>query len=142
MQGSNILFLTNCHATPWQAHMHRKDVHMSFLDCSPSQWYQATRAQNVQGAIGTFSNATLEAPAMSEQRTFERDPLAALCRVYGCGYVHSESSATSVPRVALAELRVPVDSKFPLRSGSERVEVQCCDAQQLSMAMQDANGRV
>jgi hypothetical protein len=85
VQGSSLLFLTNCHATPWQAHLHRKDVHMSFLDCSPLQWFEATKAQNVQGAIGTFSSATSRAANISEQVAFEKDPLAALCDVYGCG---------------------------------------------------------
>ena len=66
MQGSHILAITNCHATPWQAHMHRKDVRMSFLDCSPTFWYQGTKAQNVPGAIGTFiMEDTSEAPEMS-----------------------------------------------------------------------------
>lgn len=67
--------------------MHRKDVRMSFLDCSPTFWYQGTKAQNVEGAIGTFiMEDTSEALEMSEQRAFESDPLGSLCRVYGCGY--------------------------------------------------------
>lgn len=90
VQASNILFLTNCHATPWQAHMHRADIHMAFLDCSPAQWFQATRAQNIKGTIGTFSSDTSAAPTLSEQRTFEKDPLASLCRVFGCRCVPDE----------------------------------------------------
>ena len=82
LQGSDILFLTNCHATPWQAHMHRADVRMSFLDCSPSQWFQATRAQNIEGVVGTFVSDTSVAPTMSEQRTFEQDPLSALSLIH------------------------------------------------------------
>lgn len=82
VQGSGILFLTNCHATPWQAHMHREDLSMTFLDCSPPEWLEATRAQNAPGSIGTMM--VTDSRFRDEQRAFEADPLHALCKVYGC----------------------------------------------------------
>lgn len=83
VQGSSLLFLTNCHATPWQAHMHRKDVTMTFLDCSPPEWFDATRSQNSPGTIGEIAAAAGE--VRDEQRAFEADPMLSLCQVYGCG---------------------------------------------------------
>eukprot|EP00892_Ulva_mutabilis_P007770 jgi/Ulvmu1/5365/UM022_0159.1 len=80
--GSAVLFLTNCHATPWQAHMHRKDIMMTFLDCSPPEWFEATRAQNVPGSIGMM--AEISSAYRDEQRAFEADPEQALCSIYGC----------------------------------------------------------
>lgn len=64
--------------------MHRDDLLMTFLDCSPPEWFEATRAQNVPGSIGTMVDA--RSGFRDEQRAFEADPLHALCRVYGCGY--------------------------------------------------------
>lgn len=82
VQGSSLLFLTNCHATPWQAHMHRQDVSMTFLDCSPPEWFNQTRAQNAPGAIGVTAVPDLQ--FRDEQRAFEADPMHWLCHAYGC----------------------------------------------------------
>lgn len=34
---TSVLFLTQCHATPWYSHLHHP-VPMRFLDCSPPGW--------------------------------------------------------------------------------------------------------
>lgn len=114
VQGSSLLFLTNCHATPWQAHMHREDVQMTFLDCSPPEWFEAARAQNTPGSIGV--TAVAGGGFRDEQRAFEADPMHWLCDSYGCGCdlwttePHSETLKRWVPIAGCSDVLLEVNT--------------------------------
>jgi hypothetical protein len=58
-------------------------------------WFQGTRQQNVEGAIGTFHTEHSVASGLTEQALFEQDALGALCRVYGCRYASMAFKASS-----------------------------------------------
>lgn len=107
----HVLAMTNCHATPWQAHVHR-DEDMTFLDCSPRGMQAAVMANARPRTIGVFYVAEAEAAGMcvvhgaaswqcdaarrglNEQQVVLADPLHHLCRVFGCGHVASHGIAT------------------------------------------------
>lgn len=85
VQGSHVLFLMNCHATPWQSHLHAPTIDLSFLDCSPPGYHAAVMQQNAAGSTGLVHVAQSPAAA-SEQATFFSDPQGHLCRMFGgCG---------------------------------------------------------
>jgi hypothetical protein len=110
MQGTHVLFLTPCHATPWHAHMHNPGAQMTFLDCSPSGLHRAVVAQNTPLATGLFHLAdgvaghSTAGQAWDEQRVFEAAPLDHLCRVFGCS--RCAAVRRGVPRRAASPRRV------------------------------------
>lgn len=98
VQGSQVLFLTNCHATPWQSHIHRPDVTLTFLDCSPPGQHPAVLLMNSRHSTGVF-NVAEGRDAQTEQDAFFADPLQ-LCDVYGgCtgGLSSADRSTLTVP---------------------------------------------
>jgi hypothetical protein len=85
MQGSHVLFLMNCHATPWQSFFHNSEVTFSFLDCSPLGVHPQVMAQNAASSTGLFAVAAQNSNE-NEQERFFRDPEGELCRIFdGCG---------------------------------------------------------
>lgn len=89
--GTSVLFLTPCHATPFYSHLHRS-IPMRFLDCSPPQHAAATAALNKQeqawlrlppacaassddGSSGNRSSG-VTTMQLSQRQCFERDPAA------------------------------------------------------------------
>jgi hypothetical protein len=90
-QGSHVLFVTNCHATPWQAHIHRRDVQLSFLDCSPPGHHPAVLALNAPGSSGLFHTASKDS-STSEQDVFYAAPDAQLFHVFGQGNAPSQTA--------------------------------------------------
>ena len=91
-----MLFLTNCHATPWQSHIHRPDITLTFLDCSPPGQHSAVLRQNCARSTGVFEIA-MEADELNEQDTFFAAPLQHLCRTYG------GCSSTNTPGAAISD---------------------------------------
>jgi hypothetical protein len=82
LQGSHVLFLTNCHATPWQSVIHASDITLSFLDCSPPGYHKAVLRQNSMLSTGLFHVAT-GSDNISEEEVFFRAPEEQLCHVFG-----------------------------------------------------------
>ena len=96
LQGSHVLFLTNCHATPWQSHIHRQDITLTFLDCSPPGQHPAVLRQNSARSTGVFKVAA-KMDELNEQDTFFAAPLQHLCRTYG------GCSSTNTPGAAISD---------------------------------------
>lgn len=82
LQGEHVVFLTNCHATPWQSHFHAPEATFTFLDCSPPGLHRAVLDVNAPLATGVF--ATAEGGATrSEEHTVLKDPAGHLERIFG-----------------------------------------------------------
>lgn len=82
LQGEHVLFLLNCHATPWQAYFHAPKATFTFLDCSPPGLHRAVLDANAPLATGVFAVAEADAAANEEGAVFE-DPGGHLQRVFG-----------------------------------------------------------
>ena len=98
-----MLFLLNCHATPWQAHLHRQDLRLTFLDCAPQGYAQDVLAMNEPGsacrfACGGPADSLEQEWHETEQRRFWIDPLHHLCTAYGvCGGDNGSTGMGSAP---------------------------------------------
>jgi hypothetical protein len=52
MRGNHVLFLMNCHATPWQSFFHKSKATFFFLVCSPLGPHPQRTAQNAASSTG------------------------------------------------------------------------------------------
>jgi hypothetical protein len=65
----NIFFAMPCHSTPYTAYLHRYDVEMSFLDCSPPD----PRYKPIE-TPRSEAERFFDAPAESLSRVLARNP--------------------------------------------------------------------
>lgn len=82
MQDENVLFLLNCHATPWQSHIHKPRLRLHFLDCSPPGYHPAVLALNEPNSTGIF-HVPGNTSVQSEQDIVLQSPLEHLCAAFG-----------------------------------------------------------
>jgi hypothetical protein len=81
LQGSQVLFLTNCHVTPWPSVIHASDVTLSFLACSSPGYHEALLQQNNMLSTGLF-HVAIGSDIISEEHVFSgrRENNCAMCQ--------------------------------------------------------------
>eukprot|EP01025_Chloroclados_australasicus_P026552 TRINITY_DN2638_c4_g1_i1.p1 TRINITY_DN2638_c4_g1~~TRINITY_DN2638_c4_g1_i1.p1 ORF type:complete len:358 (+),score=23.12 TRINITY_DN2638_c4_g1_i1:105-1076(+) len=92
-ENTSILFLTPCHATPFYAFMHPKNVHMTFLDCSPPGLDISTAKINGKGSILQFHDGHFQIDEadgrqlwINEENQFLCDPSSSLRSYFEGGF--------------------------------------------------------
>lgn len=65
-QGDYVLFLTPCHAGPWQSHLHRLLPTMRFLDCSPPGWAPVVYCLNAKTSPISRNGVENATPALRQ----------------------------------------------------------------------------
>ncbi|GMH43330.1 hypothetical protein BSKO_11252 [Bryopsis sp. KO-2023] len=89
----SVLFLLPCHSMPLYSYLHKKNVPMRFLDCSPPGWARSVAEMNLD--LGTTQHPELVPPCTPQSCVSESDVFRSNSRAWLEGYFSQNATPPS-----------------------------------------------